>query len=99
MTTLNLTQSEYDSCFYLRKSSCSPIYLSSFVDNILVVAKDVVEFYNFKIQLGKEFEMKDIGVGSKILGMMILNMKHAKVVNTPLIAHLNFQQVSPLRLS
>ena len=36
---------------------------------MLIIRKNVVEVYKVKKLLSKEFEMKDLGVASKILGL------------------------------
>ena len=78
MTKLNFTRSRFDSCVYLKKSSVSPIYLLLYVDDILIAAKNAAEIQNIKVMLSKEFEMKDLGAASKILGMEILRDRGAR---------------------
>lgn len=47
------------------------MYLYSYMDDMLIIAKDIVAINILKAQLSDEFEMKDLGVGKKILGMDI----------------------------
>jgi hypothetical protein len=68
----NYTRSEYDHCVYFKKLlDGSFIYLLLYVDDMLIAAKIMKEINILKTQLNKEFEMKDLGVAKKILGMEI----------------------------
>ena len=63
---------KYDSCVYFQKlSNRSFIYLLLYVDDILIIAKDMFEINKLKILLSGEFEMKDLGAVKKILGIEI----------------------------
>ena len=42
-----------------------------YVDEMLIASKDKSLISKLKSQLSEEFEMKDLGVGKKILGMEI----------------------------
>ena len=48
------------------------VYLLLYDDDMLIVAKSMVEINKLKSQLSKEFEMKELGVAKEILGMEIL---------------------------
>ena len=64
------SRSEYDTCVYVREASDgSLLYLFLYVDDMLVIAKDIFEVKKVKKMLKGEFEMKDLGVAKKILGM------------------------------
>lgn len=52
------------------------MYLLIYVDNMLIVVKDMSEINRLKVQFSGEFEMKDLGATKKILGMEI--HKHRK---------------------
>ena len=74
------TRYEYDYCAYFKKlNDGSYIYLTFYVDDILIVVKDKSYISKHKKFLSKEFEIKDIGVVKKILGMEIY--KDIKVEN------------------
>ena len=47
------------------------VYLLLYVDDMLIASKDKCLISKLKSQLGREFEMKDLGVAKKILGMEI----------------------------
>ena len=73
MTSHDFKRSSYNSCFYFKKSDDgSFVYLLLYVDDILITTKDKEEIRKVKVQLNKEFEMKDLGATKKILGMEIL---------------------------
>jgi cytochrome c biogenesis protein ResB len=65
-------RSKYDHCVYLHElRDGSYIYLLFYVDDMLIASKSQVEIDKLKVQLNKEFEMKDLGEVKKILGMEI----------------------------
>ena len=47
------------------------IYLLLYVDDMLIFHKNMSEINKLKTQLQGEFEIKDLGVAKKILGMKI----------------------------
>ena len=49
----------------------SAIYLLLYVDYMLIVAKSMTEIHELKKKLSNEFDMKDLSVAKKILGMEI----------------------------
>ena len=49
----------------------SYVYLLLYVDDMLIAYEDISEINNLKAQLSKEFDMKDLGVAKKILGLGI----------------------------
>jgi hypothetical protein len=48
------------------------VFLLLYVDDTLIAAKSIREVDKLKALLQREFEMKDLGVARKILGMEIL---------------------------
>ena len=78
MTTHNFKRSSYASCVYFKKSDDrSFVHLLLYVDDMLIATKDKEEIRKVKVQLSKEFEMKDLGATKKILGMEILGNRKA----------------------
>lgn len=60
----------YDSCVYVRKlDRIDTVYLLLYVDDILIANTSKGEIEHVKKALGTEFEMKDLGVTKRILGM------------------------------
>ena len=73
MLAQDYTRSQFDHCVYFRKlADQSYIYLLLYVDDMLIACKSKVEINRLKIQLNREFEMKDLGKARKILGMEII---------------------------
>ena len=54
------------------------MYLLLYVDDILKAAKSKEEIRTLKAQLNNEFEIEDLGVAKKILGMEILRDRVAR---------------------
>ena len=52
-------------------SGNSMIYLLLYVDDMLIAANNITEINILMKLLSKEFDMKDLGVANKILGMEI----------------------------
>ena len=48
------------------------MFLLLYVDDILLMSPDMSVLKLVKLDLGREFDMKDLGRASKILGMSIL---------------------------
>nr|GEX81879.1 retrovirus-related Pol polyprotein from transposon TNT 1-94 [Tanacetum cinerariifolium] len=62
----------YDECVYLRKFlEGSFLYLVLYVDDMLITTPNKDQIRELKDQLTKEFDMKDLGAGKRILGMEI----------------------------
>ena len=53
------------------KQNDDPTYLLLYVDDMLIAAKNKTHVHKLKVQLKKEFDMKDLGESKKILGMEI----------------------------
>ena len=70
---------EYDCCVYVRSlDDGSFIFLLLYVDDMLILAKSIVEINKLKDLLSREFDMKDLGATKKILGMDIRKDRDAK---------------------
>ncbi|KAL0460800.1 UNVERIFIED_CONTAM: Retrovirus-related Pol polyprotein from transposon TNT 1-94 [Sesamum latifolium] len=63
---------EYDCCVYVKSlDDGSFIFLLLYVDDMLIAAKNMCDILALKALLSQEFEMKDLGAATKILGMEI----------------------------
>ena len=72
MNDKGYTRSQYDHCVYHKNLSEGVyIYLLIYVDDMLIASSNIVEINKLKVQMQKEFEMKDLGDARKILGMEI----------------------------
>jgi hypothetical protein len=60
-----------DPCVYIKMTKSGPIYLAVYVDDLIIVGKDLNEIDKVKADLGKEINMEDRGDAEYILGMQI----------------------------
>ena len=71
MKKQNFLRSEHDSCVYVKRVESGWVYLLLYVDDMLLAAKGMAEIVKLKAVLSSEFEMKDMGAASRILGIDI----------------------------
>jgi hypothetical protein len=69
-----------DPCVYIKETANGPIYLAVYVDDLLIIGKDVDEIDVIKADLSKKFEMDDRGDASFILGMSIERDRAARTL-------------------
>jgi len=73
MMDQKFSNSVSDSCVYLKEvSNGECVYLLLYVDDMLLAAKSMTEIKKLKKVLSREFEMKDMGAASRILGIDII---------------------------
>ena len=73
MIDQNFIRSEYDACVYVKQAGEQDhLYLLLYVDDMLIAGKSKSEINKVKEQLSMEFEMKDMGPASRILGIDII---------------------------
>lgn len=81
MVTRGYFRSQYDNCVYYKiLPSGSTISLLLYVDDILIACKQKEELETLKDELNSEFEMKNLGSATKILGMQIVRDRHSKTL-------------------
>ncbi|KAH9648425.1 retrovirus-related pol polyprotein from transposon TNT 1-94-like protein [Citrus sinensis] len=81
MITHGYNRSKFDSCVYFKTlPSGSFIYLLLYVDDMLLACKQREELEYLKDELSSEFEMKDLGPATKILGMHIIRDRISKTL-------------------
>ena len=74
-------KSQFDNCVYYKfLTSSGGIYLLLYVDDMLIAYKQKEEIEKLKVELSSEFEMKDLGAATKILGMQIIRARHSKTL-------------------
>jgi hypothetical protein len=79
MIKIDYKRCEYDRCKYAKSlDDGSSIFLLLHVDDMLIVAKNIVEVNKLKVLLSREFDMKDLGAVKKILGIEIRRNRDAK---------------------
>lgn len=72
MTENGFEKSEFDLCVYFKKLEGGEyIYLLLYVDDMLLVSKNMKDVEKVKKMLAKRFDMKDLGPARRILGMDI----------------------------
>lgn len=71
MIDQKFNRSGHDSCVYVKKVEVGYVYLLLYVDDMLLAAKEMAEITKLKKVLSSEFEMKDMGAASRILGIDI----------------------------
>ena len=79
--SLGFKRSKFDTCLYFKGVNKSPVlYVLLYVDDILLISKSVDAIHDIKKNLQKHFDMKDLGIAKKILGMSIIrDRKHKKL--------------------
>ncbi|KAL0293414.1 UNVERIFIED_CONTAM: Retrovirus-related Pol polyprotein from transposon TNT 1-94 [Sesamum radiatum] len=72
MLQIGYKRCEYDCCVYVKSlDNGSFIFLLLYVDDMVIAAKSMHDILALKALLSQEFEMKDSGAATKILGMEI----------------------------
>ncbi|KAH9718038.1 hypothetical protein KPL71_022065 [Citrus sinensis] len=75
------SRNKYDSCVYFKTlPSGNFIYLLLYVDDMLLACKQRKELKWLKDELSSEFEMKNLGPATKILGMHIIRDRNSKTL-------------------
>lgn len=72
MLQIDYKKFDYDCCVYVRSLGDGYfIFLLLYMDDMLIVVNHLNDVNELKTKFGKEFDMKDLGVVKKILGMKI----------------------------
>ena len=59
-------------CVYKRRSKNVVVFLVLYVDDILLIENDMGMLSSFKVWLSTQFDMKDLGEASHILGIKLM---------------------------
>ena len=59
-------------CVYKRRSENVVVFLKLYVDDILLIRNDVGTLSSVKVWLTTQFDMKDLGEASYILGIKLM---------------------------
>ena len=79
VTKVGYTRSKYDTCLYFSElDTSSAVFLLIYVDDMLIMSKDMQQIIRLKNVLKSEFEMKDLGAARKILGIDIIRDRNAR---------------------
>lgn len=71
MSTQNFIKSENDHCLYFRITDQFKIYVLIYVDDLIITGSNVKEIDNLKVEMMKNFKMKDLGLISYYLGISV----------------------------
>nr|GEX68753.1 retrotransposon protein, putative, Ty1-copia subclass [Tanacetum cinerariifolium] len=81
MLSNGFKRSSYDNCvYYMSYAPGEYIYLSLYVDDMLIACKSKAEIGFTKSLLKKEFDMKELREANKILGMEIFRDRSRKIL-------------------
>ena len=64
-------QNPDESCVYMKNDGDRVVFLILYVDDILLLGKDIGMLSTVKVWLAKTFDMKDLGEASYILGIKL----------------------------
>ena len=64
-------ENTFDRCIYMKVSGSKFIFLVLYVDDILLATNDLGLLYEIKKYLSKNFEMKDMGEATYMIGIEI----------------------------
>jgi hypothetical protein len=72
LTDFDFKQSESDPCIWIHKNKRGELtYIALYVDDLIIAGKNEAEIATIKQRLSERFEMKDLGIAKKFLGMEI----------------------------
>ena len=71
MSCISFVRSQFDHCVYFKFHPGNSLLFCCFMLDILIASNNVEEVLRVKDELNKEFEMKDLGSASRILGIDI----------------------------
>lgn len=88
VTKLGFRQSENDRCLYVRGEGDQRIILLLYVDDILIVCRNLKDIEKVKKRLAQEFEMSDLGPVGNFLGMCIERDEEKRILRISQRAYL-----------
>ena len=62
---------ECDKCVYIKDNTGQEVIVCLYVDDMLIMSKDIANIKATKRMLASKFDMKDLGVADLILGIKI----------------------------
>ena len=99
-----MIRSMSDTCVYYRNDGKTLLLVGIYVDDLLILSNDNTEMEKLKVALSSEFEMKDLGEASHLLGMEILRHGGKTIIKQEkyakeILRRLNVENCSPARTS
>ncbi|CAM8930881.1 unnamed protein product [Rhodiola kirilowii] len=80
MLDLGFLRSKYDTCLYLKRVKNATLFVLLYVDDLLLISPSLHDIKLTKSGLQKHFDMKDLGIAQKILGVKITrNRKNGEI--------------------
>ena len=73
ITSYGFVENTVDRCIYMKVSGSKFVILVLYVDDILLDANDISLLHDVKKYLSKNFEMKDMGEASYVIGIEIFH--------------------------
>ena len=77
---MGFIQCKTDPCVYIKHSASGPIHLAVYVDDLLIVSKDMSEVETVKSDLAKQFTMEDRGDVEYILGIQVIRDRETRTL-------------------
>lgn len=84
-----LKRSEADQCIYHHYSDGKLLIVAIYVDDVLICCNDIHLLNEFKRELSNNFQMKDLGEATSILGMRIIRDRKNGTISIDQIQYLN----------
>lgn len=67
-----------DYCLYFKEISGDIVYLVLYMDDMLIISQSIDQIEVLKQQIMMEFEMKDLGLAKKILGIQLIKEENSR---------------------
>lgn len=89
ITSFGFVENKMDQCLYLKVSGSKFIFLSLYVDDILLASNDLRLLHDTKQLLSKSCDMKDLGEASFVLGIDICRDRARSLLELSQKAYIN----------
>ena len=89
ITKFSFTWNLDEPCVYHKASGSEVIFLILYVDDILIMGKDIPSLQKVKAYLGKYFSMKDLGEAAFILGIKIYRDRSRRLIGLSQSAYID----------
>ena len=89
ITTFGFQENKFDECVYLKVRGSKFILLMLYVDDILLATNNLALLHETKSFLSKNFEMKDMGNASFVLGIEIYQDRCQCLIGLSQMAYIN----------
>jgi len=76
-------------CVYKRSDGTTVVYLILYVDDILLIGNDVGTLSTVKVWLSNQFDMKDLGEASYVLGIKVTRDRQNKILSLSQAAYID----------